>query len=206
MNSFTDAHTRLDSEATAVERAATEYEAARAKLYRADGSKYYGDEEHNGRLAALLEPLQASRQAAVEARDDVLAVMPDLVAAARYSVPLSDVDGGDALAIRRDFIKEDAQELPLGELADVVTGVALRGTKIEQQLYQRYASRRLASEGVEAAGSRELSAALNRLPQRADTSEQQAAALREKAQRLAMDAGQRVRQATGERARSVFTF
>jgi hypothetical protein len=195
----------------AVDRAADDYEQARQKLYRQDGTPKYAPAELQERTAALLAPVKAAvddakatatrvqenanRTALVEHADPLLSIIePEERAEVGYKSPL---------------VAADCAQLSLPQLAQQLEAVLAHGSRIEQLLYLRHAAARADAARRQAANSPQpvdgLGPVLRRVDElRTATRDPQvqkaldkAAALRNQAMDLTIHAGQRLRTLDG---------
>jgi len=145
---------RTKSQERDVEKAVSEFEAAKKRLYRSDGSKVYGDEEHAERLGKLTDGLREKAEAvAAEARSDIEGY-ERAVLASSYTDPASLVPASDRgrLETSRVFVKEDCEALTAPALTERLEAVSAGSDKVAPVLFARYARTRL--EALEAESSR----------------------------------------------------
>ena len=145
---------RIKSQERDVEKAVSEFEAAKKRLYRSDGSKVYGDEEHAERLGKLTDGLREKAEAvAAEARSDIEGY-ERAVLASSYTDPASLVPASDRgrLETSRVFVKEDCEALTAPALTERLEAVSAGSDKVAPVLFARYARTRL--EALEAESSR----------------------------------------------------
>lgn len=119
-----------------------------AALYRGDGSKVYGEEEHAERLAAITSRRDETIAGLVEQAERATSEARARVENIENRDPLDRLSE-DELAragSRRAFVKEDAEDLPMDELAKRVQAATADGDKAVRALWGRYASRRVAAE------------------------------------------------------------
>ena len=191
---------QIERAQASVQAAAEHHREEYARLFTSaggkDGVRKYSDEEHARRVDELKQGLRRAEREANEAIGAARGEFEQLQAAAGHDVPFENFyggamdaflsqsfnlkagfDRGDAFNVRREFIKEDANDLSLVKLAGAVNAAALRGDPIEQALYARYAGRRAEREAPArlVAGERApqpppgltaLQGALGKLPQR----------------------------------------
>jgi len=122
-----------------------------AALYREDGSKVYGEEEHAERLAVITSRRDADIAGLVEQSEKAVSEARTRVESIENRDPLDRLSE-DELAragSRRSFVKEDAEDLPLDELAKRIMVATAGGDKAMIALWSRYASRRVAAEREE---------------------------------------------------------
>lgn len=123
-------------------------ESAEQSLYREDGSRLYSDAEHAERLQQIkaerdqrAADLTEQADKLVEQRQAELAALED----ADPIVSLSESELSKANGLRA-FIREDAEESSLQDLARRAKAASLSGDKVTALLYSRYASRRHARD------------------------------------------------------------
>lgn len=121
-----------------------EYEANKAKLYRSDGSQIYADQEHQERLAGLLErPKLAMSMLETEVNKTVAESERDLLTEHLDPIlQLSDAEAQRAAALR-GFVEDAVSEADLLTLAKTLTAILAHGGKSERALYLRAGNRRL---------------------------------------------------------------
>ncbi len=112
------------------------------KLYRKDGQKKYSDTEH----AEIMNSLTRQRDEAfseLKERADKLSseVGAKLEVASSPERYLSDAEMEQA-TIRANFVREDVERLPLGEVPGFLRGTELSGDRVEKWLASRYAQMR----------------------------------------------------------------
>jgi hypothetical protein len=184
--------------------AAAAYERERAKLHTSDGEPLFAPDVMRERLQELRAPLDNAHE---QARSEVEAVrdkLGDVMALAQHPDPLADVSSVyyDEVRVRQALISEDAQALPLDELAGAVVAAVLRGNDIEVKLWQRYAERRYRDvmaavrAGQDAPdGLPQLRRALDRLPQTDTTAADE---LRTRTTEATIEVSRLYSEATGE--------
>lgn len=145
---------RIKSQERDVEKAVSEFEAAKERLYRSDGSKVYGDEEHAERLGKLTDGLREKAEAvAAEAQSDIEGYEREAMALS-YTDPASLVPASDRdrLETSRVFVKEDCESFAAPALTQRLEAVSAGSDKVALVLFARYARMRL--EALEAESSR----------------------------------------------------
>ena len=136
------------SEVGRLESAAETFEAARKRLFRDDGSPRYSEAEHAERLGALLTTLDTSLADVTKSAE---------AAIARGQAELVKLEGRDPLdrlsptgqaqaAARREFVREDAERLPLARIVEVVNAAMVSGDLPILVLWHRYLGSRLETE------------------------------------------------------------
>lgn len=136
---------RLKSQERDVERAASAFEEAQKKLYRTDGSKVYGDEEHAERLGKLREGLTEKIGKVVsEAEADAKSYEKEALAFS-YTDPASQVPASERgkLETSRAFVKEDCEDLAVPALTERISAVSAGSDRAAKILHARYGRRRL---------------------------------------------------------------
>ncbi len=127
-----------------IDRAADRFRADEGKLLRPDGTRRYGDEEHAERVAALLADFDTTAQAAHDHAETTIADAERTLHTLEHGDPVDrltpdELTRANAKAL---FVREDAETLPLPELAERCR-VALAGSdRAAQLLHARYATRR----------------------------------------------------------------
>lgn len=123
-------------------------ESAESALYNSDGRQIYSDAEHAERLQQLKEErdqraaeLTEQADKLVEKRQAELAALED----ADPIVSLSESELSKANGLRA-FIREDAEESSLQDLARRAKAASLSGDGVTALLYSRYVSRRHARD------------------------------------------------------------
>lgn len=119
-----------------------------AALYREDGSKVYGEEEHAERLALITSRRDADITGLVEQAERATSEAQARVENIENRDPLDRLSEDELQRAggRRAFVKEDAEDLPMDELAKRITAATASGDKAMISLWSRYASRRVVSE------------------------------------------------------------
>jgi hypothetical protein len=216
---------RIKSQERDVERAVSEFEAQKKRLYRSDGTKVYGEKEHAERFGKLQEGLREKIEAIVgEAAADAEGYEREALALS-YSDPASQVSSSERgrLESSRAFVKEDCEAMPVPAFAERIAAVSAGSDRVAKVLHARYGrmrlealnaeSNRLAREGrpagAEAAGEvRRLMEAVSSLEEKLKDPKvaEREKALKEAAtesRKVAWGAKSRLSEAdgTGERAR-----
>ena len=127
-----------------IERAVEHAETQKEALFRSDGSRFYSDEEHQRRLEAIVEEIG---RVAGEVDEEAARLIEDREHQLDRYLHNDPTDAllSDQLAsanLRRPFVKEDCEEMPLAELVNRCRGVLVDDTKEKVWLYARYARRR----------------------------------------------------------------
>ena len=131
----------LKARATAAQQ---RYEEAEARLYRTDGAKLYGDEEHEERLSALDAERREACQSVVEAARSLRVAAEEEIGRAKFT------DHADRLTPeeleeagrRLPFSSMDAESLPEEELAGRLESVLTSGNKGTMYAWYKAASQR----------------------------------------------------------------
>jgi hypothetical protein len=133
-----------------------------ATLYREDGSKVYGEEEHAERLALITSRRDADIAGLVEQAERATSEAQARVENIENRDPLDRLSEDELQRAggRRAFVKEDAEDLPLGELAKRITAATASGDKAMIALWSRYAQRRVGSEREKAQQSNQAGRSL----------------------------------------------
>lgn len=148
MNTLTD-NSDLDAAKAAVQRSLDTLQVNQATLYTHDGHKINPPGKHESELARLLVGLESSVEKAVAVADRVSAE----VEAARLA-PHADPTGSLSAAdlqdanLRAQWIREDCETLPLGDLVERLRAVHASGSKSSTWLHWRYAKARWAKESA----------------------------------------------------------
>lgn len=142
---------RLTSQERDAEKAVSEFEAQKKRLFRADGSKVYGEEEHAERLDRLTTDLQEKAETvAREAEEDVAGYEREALALS-YTDPSEMVPASDRgrLEASRAFVKEDSEALDAPALTKRLEAVAAGEDRVSKILHARYARRRVEALNAE---------------------------------------------------------
>lgn len=143
---------KLPSELTRAERdletAYSAFKLGTARLYK-DGKPLYNPDEHLVRSKALLAEFTAEVGDVIKTVREQEAAAAALEAEAKGFDPLldtmSDADLARAIPLAT-FIREDAETLPITDLADRLAAVVAGGDKVQKLLYLRYVGRRMERE------------------------------------------------------------
>ena len=136
---------RTRSQERDVERAVSEFEATRKRLYRVDGTPVYGDEEHKERLGKLTAALREKVEAVVTEADADAEGYDREVLALSYTDPAETVPASDRgrLETSRAFVKEDCEDMAVPALVERISAVSAGPDRVGQVLHARYGRRRL---------------------------------------------------------------
>jgi len=194
-----------------------QFQTGRAALYRPDGAPLYADAEHKQRHDALLGTLKGDVDAVLTIAQEQQDAARQMLARADGYDPLDRLSGDDLARARTlsHFAREDADDLPLPAFAARLAAVAADRDAVRRALYLRYAGRRLACETDRARNqprTQDDLEALSAVRQHLDTlrgsthAEAQtlrttAEAIKQAAQRLAVNARAALDEADGTAAR-----
>ncbi len=145
---------RAKSQERDVEKAVEEFEAAKKRLYRRDGSQVYGEAEHAERLGKLAAELRERAEAvAAEAQEDAEGYDRELLALS-YTDPAETVPASERgrLETSRAFVKEDCENMSVPALTERISAVSAGSDRVGQVLHARYGRRRL--EALDAESNR----------------------------------------------------
>lgn len=138
---------RTKSQEKDVERAVSEFEAEKKRLYR-DGVKLFSDEEHTRRLGELTEDLREKVEAvASEAAADAEGYEREALALS-YQDPLTNltVSERERVSASMPLVREDCETMPLAALVERMRAVAAGAEKPSKFLHARYGLRRYEME------------------------------------------------------------
>lgn len=129
---------------TDIDNAAAAFRGAERALLRSDGTRKYGDAEHTERVQALLATFDRTGEAAVQHADTVIAESERTVHALAHNDPTDRLSADDLAkaSAKRAFVAEDAERLPLGDLAARCTVALAAGDTATIFLLARYARKR----------------------------------------------------------------
>ncbi len=143
-----NAETSYEQGNAEIDTALEKFAAAKAKLFRDDGSAVYADQVYREKLAALTEELHATAERVVGLAEQQIATVNRL-----QEVEHTDPIGNLSLAeqqqasARAGFVKEDAVLLTLPDLTRRLVGVGAAGSeKVDAYLWSRYARQRIEKE------------------------------------------------------------
>ncbi len=131
-----------------MEQAMEHQEARKSELYRSDGARLFGDEEHEERERSIGQEFTATM-------DSIEAGVDEKIASAEESLLiLENADPTDALTrseledanARRPFVSDEAFTLPLDKLVDRCRAVLAQGDKPSMFLYALYSSQRVGGD------------------------------------------------------------
>jgi hypothetical protein len=129
---------------TALER----FAAAKAKLFREDGSAVYADQVYREKLAALTAELHAVAGRVVGGAEAQIATVNRLQEI-EHADPIGSLtlDQQQQASARATFVREDAMLLTLDDLTRRLVGVGAAGKeKVDCYLWSRYARQRIEAE------------------------------------------------------------
>lgn len=124
------------------------FQAGVAALHTREGERLYGDAEHERRYSAVLDTLRRDVDAALTVAQEQQDAARQMLAQAAGFDPLDHLSGDDLSRARTlsHFVREDAADLSLPQLATRLAAVAADRDAVRRALYLRYAERRLARE------------------------------------------------------------
>jgi hypothetical protein len=165
------------------ENAHNRYKAESAKLLREDGTRRFSDSEHHEREAELKRERDAALDGIETEADEQISRAEATLARYVDRSALLSTEELTAANARRPFVSEDADSLPLSELAERLEAIAEAsgGEKVSAFLYARYARaraerERASDDRVQFTDSyRRLEAALGTLDEKLTTQEERAA-------------------------------
>jgi hypothetical protein len=134
-----------------VGRTVSEFEAKKKRLYRSDGAKVHGEEEHSERLGKLKEELREKVEAvAAEAREDAEGYEREALALS-YTDPSEMVRASERgrLEASRAFVKEDCEDMGVAALAERISAVSAGDDRVAKVLHARYGRRYLEAATAE---------------------------------------------------------
>jgi hypothetical protein len=139
------------TETSRLDRAAESFEEGKARLFDQQGRQIYSDEQHQERMAALLDKLDTNlttiTEAATTAIEKAEADLEKLEGADPFDKLTADQK--QAASTRAVFVKEDCETLPATELVKLARAALAGGDKVRIYLYGRYLSRRIAPVGAD---------------------------------------------------------
>lgn len=142
---------RIKSQRRDVERIVADFEGAEKKLYRKDGSKVYGDEEHAERLGRLREEFSKKLGKVVSELEEDAEEYEKEALAFSYTDPASQVPASERskLETSRAFVREDCEDMAVPALAERISAVSAGSDKVARALHARYGRRRLEALNAE---------------------------------------------------------
>lgn len=110
-----------------LERAVARFEEGQEKLYRKDGSRYFGDEEHREREERLVSEFGERVDAIISEAEGEATRHEEEALALSYEDPTAGLTAGERsrLADARVFVQEDCVELPLTALEERLRALSL---------------------------------------------------------------------------------
>ncbi len=128
-----------------MEQAMERQEARKSELYREDGGRLFGDEEHEERERSIKQEFNATMDAIESSVDAKIASAEESLLVMENSDPTdalttSELESANA---RRPFVSDEAFTLPLDKLADRCRAVLAQGDKPSMFLYALYSSQRV---------------------------------------------------------------
>jgi hypothetical protein len=139
---------RIKSQEREVERAIADFEENRARLYRRDGSKVYGEAEHSERLTKLTSVLSEKVEAVIaEAQEDAQSYEREALALS-YTDPTSGLASTDRerFLASLPLVREGCEGLSADALVERLRAVAAGSDKVAKVLHARYGARRAQAE------------------------------------------------------------
>ncbi len=135
-------------EKESMDKAVERQEARRGQLYREDGARLFGDQEHEERVAAIKQEFAATMDSIESSVDEKIAgAEKDLLIAENAdptdALTTSELEGANA---RRPFVSDEAFTLPLGKLVDRCRAVLAQGDRPTMFLYALYANQRVGGD------------------------------------------------------------
>ncbi len=129
---------------TVIDNAAETFRAAEKALYRGDGQPRYAPEEHAERRAALFAVFDTACETADNAASKVIADAEQALLGIEHDDPTGRLSADDLTSAnaKRAFVAEDAERLPLGDLAARCTVALVAGDTATIFLLARYARKR----------------------------------------------------------------
>jgi hypothetical protein len=136
------------SEKIQMEQAMEHQEARKSELYREDGARLFGDQEHEERVAAIKQEFAATMDAIESSVDEKIASAEESLLVMENSDPTdalttSELEGANA---RRPFVSDEAFTLPLDKLVDRCRAVLAQGERPTMFLYALYANQRVGGD------------------------------------------------------------
>lgn len=131
-----------------LDRAVAAFEDGQGKLYRKDGSRYYGDQEHHERVEDLSSEFGQKVDTIISQAEGEAEGYEQAALALSYEDPTASLPSTERsrLTDARPFVVEDCAELPLTALLERLRAVSLGADKAVKVLHARYAARRLEAE------------------------------------------------------------
>jgi hypothetical protein len=131
-----------------VEQALSEFEERKRRLFRADGSKVYGEAEHAERMAALVSELHEETDREIEGAEQDAAEREQEALGLSYVDPTKGLTGTDRerFSAALPLVRDDCQTMPLPALVQRLRAVAAGTDRVPKVLHARYASTRAAAE------------------------------------------------------------
>ena len=144
---------RLAGQEHDVERAVSGFEEAKKRLYRKDGSKVYGEEEHTERMEKLVSGLREKVEAVTkEAEEDATGYEREVLALS-YTDPTKGLtgEGRERLTASAPLVKEDCEGMAPSSLVERLRAVSAGKDKVAKVLHARYARSRYEAESARVA-------------------------------------------------------
>jgi hypothetical protein len=130
------------------ERAVSEFEEKKQRLFRRDGSRVYGEEEHAERMEALVSELHDAIGHEIEGAEADAAEREQEALALSYTDPTKGLISTDRerLSVSLPLVREDCQAMPLSALIERLKAVAAGSDKVPKVLHARYGNSRAEAE------------------------------------------------------------
>jgi hypothetical protein len=124
--------------------AISEFEENKARLYRRDGSKVYGEAEHSERLGKLTAELSEKVEAVItEAQEDAQGYEQEALALS-YTDPTKGLIGTDRerFSVSLPLVREDCEGLSADALLKRLAAVSAGSDRVAKVLHARYGKSR----------------------------------------------------------------
>jgi hypothetical protein len=130
------------------EQAFGEFEENRQRLFRRDGSKVYGDEEHAERMEALVSELHEEINHEIEGAEQDAAEREQEALGLSYTDPTKGLTGSDRerLSASLPLVRDDCQAMPLPALVQRLKAVAAGSDRVPKILHASYGNSRAEAE------------------------------------------------------------
>lgn len=153
---------RLKSQERDVQRAVSAFKEAEKKLYRNDGSKVYGDEEHAERLGRLREEFSEKIGKVVSEVEEDAREYEQEAHSYAYTDPIKGLSSLERARLdsSRPLVAEDCERLSVEELTQRIEAVSAGADRVAKVLHARYGSYRVRS--IEERRDREFQAGTSR--------------------------------------------
>jgi hypothetical protein len=130
------------------ERAVSEFEESKKRLFRRDGSKVYGEAEHAERMEALVSELHEDIGKEIEGAEQDAAEREQEALGLSYTDPTKGLTGTDRerLSASLPLVRDDCQTMPLPALVQRLRAVAAGSDKVPKVLHASYGISRAEAE------------------------------------------------------------